>query len=222
MIWVENFNRFNRATWTKSIVKSDPSEAQTYVPNAVYVSGGNLVIKVSKISNGYISGSINSDFKRYIGPYGTLTIRARMPKGGKGIWPALWLMGKNEHQVGWPQCGEIDLVEYFGGYQGNSNLAVSSLHYGKTVDFPTNCWQNVPNPSTYHNYQMAWTHDCISFSIDNIKYGTKDISDIPCFHQPFYLLINVAVGNSWIGYPDNTVQFPQYMYIDYIKYISTI
>ena len=135
--------------------------------------------------------------------YGRMEIRAKVPSG-IGIWPAIWMLGSNFPTVGWPACGEIDIMEYV-GYQ--PNRVHSTLHtpssYGNSVNGKTTVLETIEEE--FHNYGMIWTEKYISFYIDDVKNITytyapanKNASTWP-FDQPFFFILNVAVGGTWGG-----------------------
>lgn len=162
--------------------------------------------------------------------YGRIDIRAKLPRG-KGVWPAFWLMG-SERSLGWPACGEIDLMEYV---HASPTTIYGTLHWpGKNPDKPsenhgkqggnTTC----PDVENWHLYSLEWDENAITFFFDGKPYYTADLSKADgsspkCrdpkgnpFRQSFYLLINFAVGGSWGGEVDPAI-FPRRMEVDYVR-----
>jgi beta-glucanase (GH16 family) len=156
--------------------------------------------------------------------YGRIEVRAKLPHG-KGVWPAIWMMGTNITQVGWPRCGEIDIMEFVGkdtnGIHGTLHYAVEGKHKSDGGKLETDQpWAN------YHIYAVEWTSTQIDFFFDDTKYHTvrtdkaNQGTDNP-FRAPQYLILNFALGGSWGGPIDDSV-LPQQFLIDYVRvYQST-
>jgi beta-glucanase (GH16 family) len=194
--------------------------------------GGNLVItaKTEGASehscwNGacqYTSARLLTSGK-YSAAYGRVEARVKMP-AGKGLWPAFWMLGDNIGSVGWPTCGEIDIMETVGsdittnhgsmhgpGYSGGSPLTA-------TIQLPG----NVKLSDDFHIYAVEWAPDVVRFYVDAILYETRTPADIPpgtewVYNHPFFLLLNVAVGGTWPGSPDASAHFPAQMSVDYVR-----
>lgn len=173
----------------------------------------------------YTSGSINTlgkmEFK-----YGRIEVRAKVPQG-KGMWPAIWMMGPTINKVGWPRCGEIDIMEYVGkdpdiiyanNHFANPEIKDKAVHKsgggGKIkIKGPYN---------DFHIYAIEWTEKEIKFFVDDKQYATFNIdmagkgADNP-FRKPHYLLLNLAMGGYWGGQVDDTL-FPRKYEIDYVRY----
>lgn len=156
--------------------------------------------------------------------YGRIEVRAKLPYG-KGVWPAIWTLGDNCLIVGWPHCGEIDIMEFFGKnpheIQANMHYAVNNTHVwnGKKLQFS----QPVRD---FHIYAIEWYSDRIDFFFDGTRYyrfiidsAGKDLENP--FHQPHYLLINFALGRIWGGAIDDAV-LPQKYLIDYVRVYKRI
>lgn len=237
--WQDDFNgnELNRADWNVEL--HDPgwvnAELQAYVDSDenIQVKDGNLLIKpVEKVNEdgtkSYTSGRVNTqgkhDFK-----YGYFECRAKVPTG-KGYLPAFWMMPTDENLYGqWPKCGEIDCMEVMGQ---ETNKVYGTIHYGEphdqsqgtyTVDESENFADN------YHTFACEWEPGKIIWYIDGIKYheesdwfsareGQGTVTYPAPFDQPFYMILNLAVGGSWVGYPDeNTTYEDQQFAIDYVK-----
>ena len=136
--------------------------------------------------------------------YGRLTITAKMPKG-RGAWPALWLMGNTEkNPARWPLCGEIDLVEFAGNKPGIITCAIHTESYNHRIKTDKGAKIEIADASdVFHDYTLDWTKDYLSFQIDGSEYfrvkkePNDTIKEWP-FDQPYYLIINLAVGG-WYG-----------------------
>lgn len=152
--------------------------------------------------------------------YGRFEVRAKLPKG-KGVWPAIWTLGsKRNTGLGWPRCGEIDIMEYVGKepdrIHATTHFSIDGKHRSKggktTFKAPYN---------DFHIYAIEWFDDRIDFYFDDNKYFTFNTADgkdgsINPFHMQHYLLINLALGGSWGGEIDDSI-FPQQYLIDYVR-----
>ena len=154
--------------------------------------------------------------------YGRFEARIKIPYG-QGVWPAFWLLGADDKQVGWPQCGEIDIMENIGrepgmvhgtihgpGYSGGKGIVGAySVNAGRFAD-------------DFHIYAVEWEPEEIRFYVDDHLYTARRPSDLPAgtkwvYDHPFYILLNFAVGGEWPGSPDATTKFPQVMLVDYVR-----
>ena len=154
--------------------------------------------------------------------YGRIEVRAKLPKG-RGLWPAIWMLGENWKQIGWPDCGEIDIMEHV-GYSKDSifgTVHTKAFNHMKGTEVGKSLF--IDNPySEFHVYAVEWTPKRIDFLLDGKQYheflnsGNGD-TEWP-FDQPFHLKLNVAVGGDWGGQLgiDDTI-FPQKMLIDYAR-----
>jgi len=157
--------------------------------------------------------------------YGKIEVRARMPRG-KGIWPAIWMMPTLSAYGGWPRSGEIDIMEYLGH---DTKTVYGTLHYGDAS--PNNSHTGTSYSMTsgkdfyedFHIFTLEWEENEIRWYVDGDLYQTQTQwstvnGDYPApFNKDFYLILNVAVGGDWPGYPDETTQFPQRMYVDWVR-----
>jgi beta-glucanase (GH16 family) len=151
--------------------------------------------------------------------YGRFEARAQMPTG-KGLWPAIWMLGDNISTVSWPTCGEIDFMETIGTDISTNH---GSLHMPKSYG-PSGTYK-LPNGASYadafHTFAIEWEPGTIRFYVDDMLYETQK-SNVPSgdtweFEHPFFLLINVAVGGQWPGSPDSTTTFPQTLKVDWVR-----
>jgi len=194
-----------------------------YQPNAKSWQGQRQVAH-------YTSGSINT-LGKVAFQYGRLEVRAKMPQG-KGMWPAIWMMGTNRTDVGWPRCGEIDIMEYVGkdphrihanNHFANPKIKDKSLR-GKAVHKSAGGGKITINEpyKEFHVYAIEWGKRESNFFVDDNRYATFNIDtagkgpDNP-FRKPHYLLLNLAIGGSWGGKVDDGV-LPQKYEIDYVRY----
>jgi len=151
--------------------------------------------------------------------YGRLEVRAKLPRG-RGVWPAIWTLGTNIDQVGWPACGEVDVMEFVGKetnqIHGTVHFALAGRHQssGQGLETP-------PPDEAFHIYALEWTPERMDFFFDHQKYHSVRLdqagagADNP-FRKPHYLLINFALGGSWGGPIDDAV-LPQEFVIDYVR-----
>lgn len=207
------------------------AELETYTnsPDNVSMDGnGNLVIHALRPTAGtYTSGRIKTQGKFSIA-YGKIEARIKIPFG-QGIWPAFWMLGANIQAVGWPNCGEIDIMENIGkepalihgtvhgpGYSGANGI-------GKPYALPS----GQPFSNDFHVFTVVWSPNNLEFQVDGNAYFRVTPQSLPSgakwvFDKPFFLLLNLAVGGGWPGYPDATTTFPQVMTVDYVRvYRST-
>lgn len=202
------------------------SEKQYYTtrPENVRAEGGNLVIEARKENYqgfGYTSASINS-LGKFEFTYGRVEVRAKLPTGN-GTWPAIWTLGANRAQVGWPACGEIDIMENVGFDPLRIHGSVHTTAYNHTIGTQKTSIVSIANPwEDFHVYAMEWFADHIDVFVDGQKYFTFQNEGTGSrawpFDKPQYLLINLAIGGSWGGQQgiDDT-RFPQKYLVDYVR-----
>ncbi len=193
--------------------------------NASLDGEGHLAITARKESyqgREYTSARIKTQdlFERTRGRF---EARIKLP-AGRGIWPAFWLLGANIQTANWPACGEIDIMEYRGqergivhgslhgpGYSGGSALSSDfALSGGETFD------------EGYHVFAVDWDESSITWFVDDQSYLTIKPSNLPnetnwVFNDPFFIILNVAVGGHYVGPPDDSTVFPQTMLIDWVR-----
>ena len=228
LVWSDEFDgsTINMNNWTFEIGTGNwgwgNNELQYYQEDNSSIIEGNLVIEARRQSfesSNYTSSRLITRGKQSF-KYGRIDIRAVMPEG-QGIWPALWMLGTNHFQVGWPTCGEIDIMEMIGGDE-RENVVYGTAHWnqGGLVSYG----QSMTNQSgklseEYHVYSIIWDEQSIRWFFDDINYNTIDITPeaLSAFHDDFFFIMNIAVGGNWPGSPDNTTIFPQWMIVDYIR-----
>ncbi len=212
LVWTDEFegSALNTTKWTATNAAGNTNnELQYYSPANVTVSGGEMVIKAEQRNLGgrnYVSGLVKTAGK-YTQQYGRFESRMKLPKT-KGIWPAFWMLPASG---GWPP--EIDIMELLG-------------HQPYTV-YMTNHWGVWPNNSNwstpytgpdfsagYHTFAVEWAPGRCDWFIDGVKRTTHNTA-IPA--EPFYIILNTAVGGDWPGNPDGSTVFPQYMNVDYVR-----
>jgi beta-glucanase (GH16 family) len=193
-------------------------EIYTNTTTNSYLSQGKLNIVATKSGNNYYSARIITKGKREF-KYGRIDIRARMPYG-KGIWPALWTLGSNISQVGWPRCGEIDIMEYLGHIESQVHGTVhynESGHQSITEAYTLGANQSFHD--AYHVFTLVWQENTLKWYVDyNLFHQVYDNdAEFESFRLPHFFIMNLAVGGNWPGYPDETTVFPQTLLVDYIR-----
>jgi beta-glucanase (GH16 family) len=154
--------------------------------------------------------------------YGRFEARIRIPRG-QGIWPAFWMLGANIDAVGWPGCGEIDVMENI----GREPAMVHGTMHGPGYSGDKGITGSYTLPSTafaddFHVFAVEWIPGQVRWLVDEREYRRTTPADLPLgatwvFDRPFFLLLNVAVGGAWPGDPDSSSTFPQQMLVDYVR-----
>jgi beta-glucanase (GH16 family) len=206
-------------------------ESYTNRKENVRIEKGNLVITAQKesytgsdgITREYTSARLKTQ-GLFVQTYGRFEARIKIPEG-QGIWPAFWMLGEDIPTVGWPKCGEIDIMENIGkepdkihgSLHGPSTTANTS---DLTSIFTLPAGQNFADD--FHLYAVEWSPDTVRFYVDANLYATFRQSDWPAggqwvFDHPFFIILNLAVGGDWPGPPDASTKFPQSMLVDYVR-----
>ncbi len=232
LVWSDEFsgNQLNSNYWSLETGNGTGgwgnNELEYYrdSPHNVFISDGNLVIEARKESYGgfdYTSARIKTEGK-FSFQYGRIDIRAKLPKG-KGLWPALWMLGSNITSVGWPACGETDIMELIGSQPSTVH---GTMHWATTAGNDT--FKSATYNSSYgdfsqrfHVFSLVWSQDTLKFYVDDNLYLTGTKTDVGSANYPFnakqFLIFNVAVGGGFPGNPDATTVFPQRMFVDYVR-----
>jgi beta-glucanase (GH16 family) len=154
--------------------------------------------------------------------YGRIEVRAKMP-AGRGTWPAIWTLGTNISEVGWPACGEIDILEYVGHEPGVVHANVHTRGYNHTRGNGRGSRLTLPDAEkTFHVYALEWTPQTLAFFADDHRYFTLENDgtgvDAWPFGAPQYLILNLAIGGAWGGQRgiDESI-FPQRLTVDYVR-----
>jgi beta-glucanase (GH16 family) len=242
LVWSDEFDSptLDRSTWTFNTGGSGfgNGELQYYTarPENVRVDNGSLVIEVRR--DNYLGDKAFTSARlvtngRFAFRYGTIEARIKLPNVDYGLWPALWLMGSSYGALDWPAAGEVDIME-FGRKDGHlagvvNRRALAAAHWELNdehvmhdgfIDWPTILCDD------FHLFRLEWTPARMQISVDNVPYWSLDISnpaahDLEEFHEPMFLLTNVAVGGwNFIEITDPgaiTATLPARMYIDYIR-----
>lgn len=151
--------------------------------------------------------------------YGRIDIRAKLPFG-QGIWPAIWMLGENFPSVGWPSCGEIDIMEMIGGNGYNDRTVHGTAHWesnGHAEYGGSNSLSSGRFADEFHVFSIIWTSSSIVWLRDDIQYQVIDITNLSAFHNNFFFILNLAVGGNWPGSPNASTIFDQTLLVDYIR-----
>ena len=226
--WHDEFDgtELDRTSWTFDTGGSGWGnrewEAYTDRPENARLEDGMLVIEARQepeliSGRNYSSARIKTQ-GLHAWQYGRIEARIKLPHG-QGIWPAFWMVG--DDNKGWPGSGEIDILEYIGrepdrihatihapGYSGGNGITSSLV-------IPADSLKN-----DFHVHAIEWEQNEIRWYFDEQEYFKVTADEVPdkwIFDHPFYIIMNLAVGGNWPGYPDETTVFPQSMLVDYVR-----
>ncbi|HEX2717496.1 MAG TPA: glycoside hydrolase family 16 protein [Gemmatimonadaceae bacterium] len=210
------------------------NELQYYTPgnaNAAMDGNGNLVItaraepETTPLScrGGpcrYTSARIKTK-GRYEPFYGKIEARMKLPRG-QGVWPAFWMLGANIDVVGWPQCGEIDIMENIGREPSTVHGTVHGPGYSGANGIGGSYSIASPFADDFHVFAVEWEAGSIKWFVDGNLYRTLTPSDLPtgtvwAFERNYFMLLNLAIGGAWPGNPDASTVFPQQLVVDYVR-----
>jgi beta-glucanase (GH16 family) len=206
--------------WGNNQLEYDTDRAE----NASLDGAGHLAITARKEEyqgNQYTSARINTN-GLFSQARGKFEARILLPIG-QGIWPAFWLLGSNFESVGWPQCGEIDIMEYRGQ---EPSIVHGSLHGpGYSGGAARTSRYTLPGGQgfndNWHLFSIEWDEKQIAWFIDGTRYLGVTPADLAgkswVFDHPFFIILNVAVGGNFVGAPDGSTTFPQTMLVDYVR-----
>ncbi len=201
------------------------AELQTYTDsrrNSALDGAGNLVVTARREADGsYTSARLKTE-GTFTAQYGRIEARIRIPRG-QGLWPAFWMLGADIGQVGWPACGEIDVMENVGYEPAVVHGTVHGPGYSGAQGLTASYTQ--PNGAAFaddfHVYGVDWRPGSVTWTVDGVARRTvtrADVGSAPwVFDKPFFVVLNVAVGGSWPGSPDATTRFPQQMTVDWVR-----
>lgn len=225
LFWNDEFeNSLNEIYWTIETGGNGwgNNELQYYtnrIENVKVENGYLNIIARKEYYNGknYTSGRIKTQNKIY-NTYGKIESRIKLSSIGQGLWPAFWLLGNNISQVGWPKCGEIDIMEHI----NTTKKVVSTIHYddGNTHKYSTGEISNI-DITEWHIYAIEWNSHEIKWFIDGREFHYENIdlfSSREEFHQPFFIILNIAIGGNWPGFVVDDNMFPVIMYVDWIRW----
>lgn len=221
LVWSDEFNgtSVNTSNWTFETGGGGwgNNEKQYYQAANATVANGNLVITAKKQtvgSNLYTSARLKTAGKREF-TYGKIEARIKLPLG-QGLWPAFWMLGANIGTVGWPKCGETDIMEHI----NTENKTYGTIHWynNGNASYGGN---TTTTPSSYHVYAVEWDRAAIRWYVDGVKFHEANIlnsiNGTDEFHKPFFILLNMAVGGNWPGQTIDDSKLPASMYVDYVR-----
>ncbi len=200
-------------------------------PENVRIENGNLVITAIRTESGFTSARVRTEDKLTF-KYGTIEARIKMPDLANGLWPAFWTLGNNFSEVGWPHCGELDIVEMGSSesiIRGLINRWVGSTahweHNENHVYYGRSLVATADLNDDYHVFKMDWTPSLVTTYLDDQEIWAIDISPESCtdcseFHQPHFMILNMAVGGNYPGLLDSsqiTAVMPAEMLVDYVR-----
>ena len=234
VIWSQEFNGAAGSAPDPAVWSYDTgaggwgnNELQTYTTsrsNSQLDGNGNLVITARREGSGYTSARLHTNDKVEL-RYGRIEARIQIPRG-QGIWPAFWMLGGDFPQTSWPSSGEIDVMENVGyephrvhgtvhgpGYSGGSGITGMYQHP-----------QGWSFADTFHTFAIDWRPGQITWFVDGVQFHQVTRASVGSnawvFDKPYFLILNVAVGGSWPGYPDASTTFPQQMKVDWIRVLD--
>ena len=238
LVWKDEFNgeKVNEDNWTYEVGNGHKqgipgwgnAELQYYTDGEnAKIEDGKLVITAREEQKSDSYGNYDYTSTRMITKnkfsqaYGKFEIRAKMPEG-QGIWPAIWILGADIAEVGWPTCGEIDIMEYLGDQPSKVHGTVhgpvsGGAGIGSTYQLP----DGQKFSEEFHTFKMEWDEDEVEFYVDDTLFHVVNKDEVGdkewVYDHPHFLILNLAVGGHWPGNPDETTEFPQTMEIDYIR-----
>ena len=227
LVWSDEFNgtELNEKDWSFELGDGCPAlcgwgnkERQIYTKRNHRLENGMLFIQARKENDRYTSMRISSKGKKEF-QYGRFEIRAKLAVG-EGVWPAFWLLGSNIDEVGWPLSGEIDVLEYVG--RAPQEIFTTLHTQDKNGDFANTKTTHIPKiEEGFHVYAAEWDAESIAFFVDGVKVYTfapkERTAAIWPFDQPFYLLLNLAIGGHFGGPEVDDDIFTQEFIVDYIR-----
>ncbi len=225
LFWSEEFNYTgapNSSVWGYDIGTGSGGwgnqELQYYTSRANNVIVGDGVLKITAKKENYEGMAYTStrllSKDKFSFKYGRVDVRAKLPAGG-GTWPAIWMLGSNFSTVGWPACGEIDIMEHKGN---DLNRIHGTVHYtGRSGGNPDGSTKVISNATTeFHIYSLEWSASSIRFYVDDQLFHTVANTSALPFNQNFFLILNVAMGGTFGGSVDPNFNSAS-MEIDYIR-----
>jgi|TARA_B110000902_G_scaffold55141_1_gene64180 beta-glucanase (GH16 family) len=232
LVWSDEFsgNSLNESNWNYVLGTGNSGwgndELQYYQKENTSVNNGFLTIEAKQQAAGsqmYTSSRLTTRNKQSF-KYGRIDIRGAMPKG-QGIWPSFWMLGTSHLSVGWPDCGELDIMEMVGGSSNGKSDRVThgTLHWDNNGQYASYGGKTTTSKKDlnqeFHVYSVIWDETSVKWLLNNRQFHETDItsSQMSEFHEEFFFIFNVAVGGRWPGSPDASTTFPQKMHVDYVR-----
>ena len=221
LVWSDEFNGSISPDWVFETGGGGwgNNELEYYRKENATIENGNLVITAKREDFGgyhYTSARMKTQGTRSW-KYGRMEARIKLP-AKLGTWPGWWMLGNNISSVGWPASGEVDIMEQI----NTGNTVYGSVHWqaanGSQADYSNNM---VTTPTDYHVYAVEWDPDTIKWFVDGTQYNaftiTNGVGNTQAFQNPFFLLLNMAVGGNWPGFSVDDGSLPAKMYVDYVR-----
>jgi len=226
LVWADEFDKdgaLDETKWTYDIGAGGwgNDELQTYTndPKNVVIEDGRLKLTAHNSGGSFTSARIKTQ-GIFDQAYGRFEARIKMP-WGPGIWPAFWLLGADIDENPWPQCGEIDIMEYRGQQPSLIHGSVHGPGYsGGLAVTKSYGIQNNRFDIDFHVFAGEWGEDFIHYYVDETLYQEitpGDVTGTWVYDHPFFIILNVAVGGNYVGFPTSETPFPQSMVIDYVR-----
>jgi beta-glucanase (GH16 family) len=222
LVWSDEFNgtSVNTANW--NLDNGNPNvnnEKEYYQAANATVSGGNLVITARQQSMGgqpYTSAKLET-YGKFSTTYGRIEARIALPMV-TGTWPAFWMLGNSINQgTPWPNCGEIDIMEHV----NTTNTILGTMHWNGGSGHVQYGSSTTTTPGSFHIYAVEWDNSSIRWYVDNTLYVTgniaNNINNTGAFHNPFYIILNLAVGGDLPGQTIDNGSLPTTMLVDYVR-----
>jgi len=203
---------------------TDARENSCIIEDAAATGGRALVLRALRTPAGdYTSARLKTQGIFSL-THGRVEARLRLPQG-QGIWPAFWMLGDGFGTVPWPACGEIDIMEVVGHQPGTLHGTLHGPGYsaaagqGKSIALPA----GASFADAYHVFAVDWRPGRVDWRLDGKVYHTLTPAELPAGTRwvfddtPYFILMNLAVGGLWPGYPDDTTRFPQEYRVDYVR-----
>jgi hypothetical protein len=228
LAWSDEFNgtSISSSNWTYDLGNSGfgNNELQNYTnrPVNARIQNGSLIIEARRENLGgslYTSARLKTQGLQTFGVNTWVEARIRVPQG-QGIWPAFWMLGSNINTVSWPACGEIDILEVRGQ---NPFQTLGTMHWDANghAQFGGVFNSSVSLAAGFHTFAIARTPTSIRWYVDRVQYHEANIAgginSTSEFQNPFFIILNVAVGGNFVGSPDASTVFPQSMQVDYVR-----
>jgi beta-glucanase (GH16 family) len=228
LVWHDEFEgiSIDKSNWTFDLGAGGwgNGEAENYTarPENARLESGNLVIEArqEKYQGAYYTSARLKTQGLQSFQYGRVEARLRVPSGA-GLWPAFWMLGAEFNGSNWPDCGEIDIMEYIGK---EPDLIMGTLHgpgYSGALGLSKWNRQKYNIADEYHTYAVEWQADQISWFYDGEKYHTVTRSDVGerkwVGDRPYFIILNLAVGGQLPGMVSPKTVFPAQLLIDYVR-----
>jgi beta-glucanase (GH16 family) len=226
LVWSDEFNgsSVDGSKWNIDVGNPGVNNEKEYYQAAnVTESGGNLVITAKQQSVGgqpYTSAKLNTSGKLSV-QYGRIEARIQLPMV-TGTWPAFWMLGNNIGTVGWPNCGEIDIMEHV----NTTNTILGTMHWNGGSGHVQYGSSTTTSPGSFHVYAVQWDSNSINWYVDNTLYATgniaNNINNTGAFQLPFYVILNLAIGGDLPGNTIDNSSLPTNMLVDYVRVYKAV